>query len=255
MHFCFIDESGYPIPGQNDTHPVLAAVCFRSADIGDLTKRLHRAEIDSFGEDPGGNRKLKGKDMISERSLTERYDRRLLYVNKLMDVLDTYESTVFAVVMERPDYVPYQEEGMLPWQYRYLLDRLQLFGVKRRGPMLLIFDKVDDKKDGALAHGFKGFLFKHLGGKHYQNIIEMPLFVSSINTPFIRFPDFVGNAFREYYGRGLDTRSPNNDYEKWITELASRLHAKTVDFPIQGRKEYGVFRMSKDKFPKGPKSQ
>ena len=159
-----------------------------------------------------------------------------------------YDSAVFAVVMEHPNFVPYEEKDMLPIQHRFLLQRLNSFGHRKRSDVLVIFDKVDDSKDGSEANGFKGYLFKHEEGRQCTNIVEMPLFVASINTPLIRFPDITGNILREYYNHSLDVMKPENDFELWLEELGKRVHAKTVDFKNKNNVNYGIYQMTKDKF-------
>lgn len=145
---------------------------------------------------------------------------------------------------------------MLPVQHWYLLQRLNLFGQSKGTDVLVIFDKVDDSKDGSIANGFKGFLYKSTEGKSFEYIVEMPLFVASINTPLIRFPDLAGNILREIYNINLFSKTPSDCFEEWLLFLGHKIMSKTVNFhvKIQGRyiKFYGIHQMSKDKFRKRP---
>lgn len=251
--FCFIDESGYPKPSEKDPRPVLVSVCIKNTDIRQITQRLYKAELDCFGEDPLGTRKLKGKKLINERSLKPNYNNRKDYVEKFLDVLEMYDTAIFAIVMDKPDFVPYEEKDLLPIQHRFLIQRLDSFGKLKKTDVLVIFDKVDETKDGSEANGFKGFLFKHEEGKQLTNIVEMPLFVASINTPLIRFPDITGNILREYYNNKLDAVNPGNEYEQWLKELGNRIHLKSVNFKNKFHINYGIYQMSKDKFIRRPR--
>ncbi len=248
MYFAFIDESGYPKPSEKDARPLLASVCIKPKDIRQITQRLYRAELDCFGEDPLGSRKLKGKNLINERSLKPNYNNRKDYVEKVMEVLELYDTAVFAIVMERPNFIPYEEKGLLPIQHRFLIQRLNCFGRLKKSDVLVIFDKVDDTKDSSEANGFKGFLFKHEEGKQCTHILEMPLFVASINTPLIRFPDLAGNILREYYNHNLDSKQPQNKFDEWLKELGVRIHLRTVNFRSRNHICYGIYQMPKNKF-------
>lgn len=256
MYYAFIDESGYPSPVEGDERPVLVAVCIRDSEIRRVTQLLYKAEIDCFGEDPSGRRQLKGKKYIHKRSLEERYNNRKEYVEKVLEIFESYNTSVFAVIMERPDFMPFEEEDMLPPQHRFLLQRLNHFGRSKDTDVLVIFDKVDDSKDGSIANGFKGFLYRSTEGKSFEYIIEMPLFVASINTPLIRFPDLAGNILREIYNINLFSKKPSDPFEEWLLFLGSKLISKTTNFKskFQGRyiTFYGIHQMSKDKFIKRP---
>lgn len=253
MYFAFIDESGYPKPSEKDAKPVLAGVCVKADDIRRITQRLHKVELDCFGDDPTGTRKLKGKNLINERSLKPNYNNRKNYVEKFLDVIEMYDTAVFAIVMENPDFVPYEEKDMLPIQHRFLIQRLNSFGNSKKSDVLVIFDKVDDAKDGSVANGFKGFLFKHEEGRQCSNIVEMPLFVASINTPLIRFPDITGNILREYYNHSLNIKQIENEFEEWLQELGRRVHSKTIDFKNRNHVNFGIYQMTKDKFIRRPR--
>lgn len=248
MYFAFIDESGYPKPSEKDAKPALVGVCVKADDIRQITQRLYKVELDCFGDDPTGTRKLKGKKLINERSLKPNYNNRRNYVEKFLDVLEMYDTAVFAVVMENPDFVPYEEKDMLPVQHRFLIQRLNSFGKSKKSDVLVIFDKVDDAKDGSEANGFKGFLFKHEEGRQCTYIVEMPLFVASINTPLIRFPDITGNILREYYNHNLNTKQVENEFEEWLKEIGKRVHLNTTDFKNGNHVNFGIYQMTKDKF-------
>lgn len=253
MYFAFIDESGYPKPSEKDARPVLVSVCIKDNEVRQVTQRLYKAEIDCFGKDPTGKIKLKGKKMINERSVKPNYNNRKEYVEKVLEIFCTYETSIFAVVMEKPQFVPYEEEDLLPIQHRFLLQRLDLFGQVKNIDVLVIFDKVDDAKDGSIANGFKGFLFKHEEGKKCANVVEMPLFVASVNTPLIRFPDLIGNILREYYNKDLDRNKPMNQFEEWLVELYQRLITKTINFKNGINTNYGIYLMKKERFMNKPK--
>lgn len=246
MYFTFIDESGYPKPGEKDARPVLCATCIKDQDIRQITQRLYKAELDCFGVDQSGGRQLKGKKMIDARSLADKYNNRRNYVEKVFEILEMFDTAIFAVVMEKPDFMPYIEPGNLPIQHRNLLRLLEMFGESKNSDVLVIFDKVDDAKDGAIAGGFKGFLFKHEEGKGFNRVVEMPLFVASINTPLIRYPDLIGNVLREYYNRRLDKQAPCSEFDEWLSELFCRVQARSYNFGSGKNKLFGIYQMAKE---------
>lgn len=143
-------------------------------------------------------------------------------------------------------------------QIRQITQRLHkaeidCFGERKRNDIVVIFDKIDDDIDGSVANGFKCFLFKHEEGKQCKNILEMPLFVASINTPLIRFPDFAGNILREFYNHKLDKNPPSNQYEEWLNNLGTRIKAKSMDFRNGGYTNFGIYQMGKEKFMRHPR--
>lgn len=250
MIFAFIDESGYPRPEEPYEWSTLVAVCVRHTDVRTLTQQLYRTEMAVFGPDMSGHRRLKGNNLVDPRSLSPHYTNRREYVDRVIGLLGSHGVGVLAVIMEKPDYQPYVEPGFLPKQYRYLLDRLNYLGEDRHDDVLVIYDKVDEKKDAEIANGFKGFLFKSGLGQTYTRVIEMPLFVSSQNTPFIRLPDLVGNILREFHNLNLHRRSPGNEFEEWLRALESSIATKCPDFRRGTQTYYGMYRMTKEKFPR-----
>jgi hypothetical protein len=165
-----------------------------------------------------------------------------------------YDFGVFAVVMERPDYVPHYTPHTLPTPYALLVQRLHYWGSANKQDVLVIFDRTDEASgDSSLAMGFKNYLFRHDMGKTFNRIVELPLFVPSDATPFIRFPDIVGNIFREYHNLDLNNRSSENDFEKWLCELYEKISKRTTNYPYKynGKSQtaFGIYVMAKNKFP------
>ena len=251
MYFAFIDESGKPNPGDSDKRPTLTAVCVKDREIKRVTQAIYSAELSSFGGTCEEKRKLKGNDMVHRRSMKHNYNNRKEYTEKVVDIITITEAYVFAIVMEKPDFKPYEKKGLLPVQYRYLLERLNTFGSYTDEQVLLVYDKVDDKDDGLIAEGIKSFLFTHGVGKQFNNIVHMPLFVSSINNPLIRLPDMSGNILRHYYGLELDQVIPSNEFEQWVNTLTHMVKSRTLDLKnLRGSYDYGIYSMRKDLFPR-----
>ena len=249
MIFTFIDESGKPEDMQHPTRPTLTAVCVEHRFIKIVTQRLFQIENIIFGEDRTGNRKLKGNNMIQQRSMMPNYSNRKQYTEELIALMKEYEMKVFSIIMETPEFVPYTEPGMLSIQDRLLLERVNAHGASKADDLLVIYDKITDEKDGRLALGFKNFLFKNVVGRRLFRIVEMPLFVSSQTHPLIRFPDLVGNILREYFVTGLDARSPTDDFERWVVDLYEEVKEMTVDVPnARGSIDYGLFEMPQHYF-------
>lgn len=252
MFFAFIDESGKALPSDANLRSTLNAVCIKDCDIKRITQLIYKLEIDCFGEPkPGEIRKLKGNDMIGKRSVKPNYNKRKDYTEGMIDILLDFETYVFSIVMERPTFKPYQSKGLLPRQYRYLLERLNSLGSHMDNQVLLVYDKIDDKDDGLITEGIKNFLFKHELGKKCDNIIHMPLFVASTNTPLIRFPDLTGNIFREFYILGLDQREPRDEFEIWLFGLYTKVKEKAINLKnhIRNEFDFGIYIMRKELFP------
>ena len=273
MDFAFIDQSGYPLPNDENNFSVLSATCIKDSDIKDITKEMRHIEFSIFGEPKEkdfGKTRLKGNDMTNRSTIMKNLSQRREYTENFVQLFENFNLYVFAIVMERPDFVPYgekppkeqelsEEKTFLSKKYQFLMERLHGFGLEMEKDILLIYDKVEPKKDDAFIEvGTKNYLFKHEIGKKLNNIIHMPLFVSSHNTPLIRFPDMASNIIRRYYNYNLHLEPPSDDHEEWIKNLYGKIHKRTLDIPILNRRvpdkesnlNFGIYYMRKNLFSK-----
>ncbi|MCR4436820.1 MAG: DUF3800 domain-containing protein [Clostridiales bacterium] len=247
----FIDESGHPRPKDSTKRPVLISACIRETDVKRITHDIYKIKMDLYGKQD----EIKSTDLIRRQTITKNRTINKEYVDRLIDLVENYDINVFAVIMERPDFEPYIEDGILPKQYFYLLKRIELFCRTHNYPMaLVIFDEKNEADDKKISIAFNNFLYKSALGKTFEKILEVPLFVSSGITPGVQLADIMAGIIRHYYENELDKREPVDEFEKWICRLYNIIKRKTENLkdPFKGFVEYGFFIMNKTTFPKSP---
>lgn len=245
----FVDESGHPIPTDPTIRPILLAVCINEIDIHELTLKINKIKLDVYGKD---DVEIKATNLIRSKTLDPRFTNNKLFVDKLIDLINSFNIKVFAIIMERPDFTPYTEEGMLHKQYYHLLRRIEFFCEKYDYPMALtIFDEQDRKEDEKIAIAFNNYLYKTSLGKSFKKILEVPLFANSKVTPGIQIADLMAGIIRHYYERNLNKITPSDPFEKWLCDLYDTVESKTENL-YHKYLEYGFFTMSKSNFQKCP---
>ena len=156
--FLFIDESGQD--HKESPYEVLAGVAVLDADLWDLIKELHDAEIANFGRRySDGERELKGKAILkkktftkalapsvvlpnevpslaklvrddgarqgSERNLKALSLAKIAYVTNVFSICENYDCRIFASIVH-PD-APQTAGGGLRKDYGYLFERFFYF--------------------------------------------------------------------------------------------------------------------------------
>lgn len=120
----FIDESGVPHPNDSTTRPVLVGMCLAERDHRRLNQALFRYKRDLLeSEEPID---IKGTSFLRARVLN-RQPRKWELTQRIFDLIANTNLCVFAVIMERPTRQPFIEPGTLPWQYRRLLERINVY--------------------------------------------------------------------------------------------------------------------------------
>lgn len=243
----FTDQSGTIHKNDSVERPVLLTLCMMEHDIGDLTRRIHNIKERIFGvEDENNPREIKSTSLLNPKSLTTRTNNKQL-ADEVIELMLSYEVKVFAAVMQRPDYdLPRENANNLPNRYRYLLERISYYANTRSSTGLLVYD--EDSKDKVLWLSINNYLFKHPAGKRL-NVLEMPLFVKSVITPGVQIADLMAGVVRHYYEKRLDSKSPDNEFEKWISSLYLNLSTLALNYPNdRGTTNYGFFIMPQNNY-------
>jgi hypothetical protein len=192
----YIDESGYPIPSDASQKSVLLAVCIRETDIREITQQLYSLKERIYAR----QNEIKSTSLINPKTILKNRTKNRAYTEGIINVLESVESKVFAIIMDRPSYVPHTEEGLLPIQYHRLLQRIQYHCEQRNTLMAMcVFDQTDDGRDKKYASGFNNFLYRSAEGRNFDKIIVSPFFVSSVVTSTIELPDICAGIVRNYY--------------------------------------------------------
>lgn len=248
----FIDESGHPRPTDDTKRPVLLATCINETCIRELTSQIYKIKIEVYGK---SDVEIKATKLIHKKTLDAKHTQNKLFMDKLMQLICDFDIKVFAVIMERPDFEPYLKDGILPKQYFYLLKKIELFcEIYSHQMALVIFDEQDRSEDKKISVAFNNFLYQAALGKSFKKILEVPLFANSEITPGVQLADLMAGIVRHYYEKELYQKKPEGEFEKWLCELFSIVRRKTEDLKetSTGFTEYGLFCMSKSRFPKTP---
>ena len=220
----FIDESGYPRPTDSTQNPVLFGVCINEEDIKPITNQIYKLKENLYGKQD----EIKSTKLIREATITKNRSINKAYTDGMVNIITSYETAVFAVIMDKPKNEIVVPEHHLPRQYYLLLKKIE-FHCKRHhcGKAMMIFDEIHEDADRKIADALTGFLFKTDLGRSFDHILEMPLFVSSAVTPSVQLADIFAGITRHYYEQGLDGCEPSTEYQKWIKDLYDKIYSKT----------------------------
>lgn len=239
----FIDESGYPRPTDQTTRPVLLAVCVHEGDIRNITNDISKLKMRLYGS----RGEIKSTDLLRRATIEKNRTINKEYAEKMMEILTSYDTAVFSIIMNRPDKPVQIPDGYMPKQYYLLLKKIETFCAwAHEGKMMMVFDQVHDGADKKLAESMNYFLFNTNFGNAFHHILELPLFVSSSVTPTIELADIGAGVVRKYYELGLDQKTCEDEYEEWINTLFKEIFSKTKNQKnkVTGYIEYGFQTVS-----------
>ncbi|MCI8334808.1 MAG: DUF3800 domain-containing protein [Lachnospiraceae bacterium] len=241
----FIDESGYPRPTDSTKNPILLAVCIHESDIKPITNQIYKLKESIYGKQD----EIKSTKLIREATITKNRTNNKQYVDSLVNLLENFNITIFAIIMDKPDKEIVTPDNHLPKQYYLLMKKIEFFCTHHHyGKALLIYDEVHEEADRKIAAALTGFLFKSQLGKTFRHILEMPLFVSSSVTVSIQLADIFAGILRHYYENHLDTSEPSTEFHQWLFELFQKLQSHTENNKQPGTCfiEYGFQKIGKN---------
>ncbi len=226
----FIDESGYPRPTDSTRNPVLLGICIRETDIKPITNQIYKLKDSLYGKQD----EIKSTKLIREATITKNRSINKAYTEGMVEIALSFDTAIFAVIMDRPSVKIEIPEHHLPRQYYLLLKKIEFYCRQHNlGKAMMIFDEIHEEADRKIADALTGFLFKTDLGRSFDHILEMPLFVSSAVTPSVQLADIFAGITRHYYEQGLNAHEPENDYQKWIKELYDKIYSRTENIPIK----------------------
>lgn len=220
----FIDESGYPRPTDSTMNPVLFGICIHEPDIKPITNQIYKLKDSLYGKQD----EIKSTKLIREATITKNRTINKSYTEGMVDIATSYDTAMFAVIMDKPQNQIVVPDQHLPRQYYLLLKKIEFYCRRHHwGKAMMIFDEIHEEADRKIADAMTGFLFKTELGRSFDHILEMPLFVSSAVTPSVQFADIFAGITRHYYEQGLDARSPETEFQKWLKDLYDKLYSHT----------------------------
>lgn len=236
------DESGHPHPNDSTQNPVLLAVCIHEEDIKAITNGIYNLKDECFGKQD----EVKSSSLVRKATIINNRTHNKAYVDGMVDLVSTFNTAIFTVIMDKTDQVIVTPEHHLPRQYYLLMKKLEYYSEKHKlGKCILIYDEVHEEADRKISDAITGFFFKTKLGRSFNHILEMPFFVSSAVTPAVQIADVFAGIVRHYYEERLDEHDPENDFQEWLSVLFSKLFSFTENNTIPNSKyiEYGFQKM------------
>lgn len=241
----FCDESSFPRPTESSDYSVLLSVCIRAEDIRGITQRVYQLKENIFGG--GTNVEIKAKNFVVPKTVSSDRQRNRDFVDKLFKIIESENVGVYAMVMEKPDYDPFVHPDKLPVHYTYLIQRVNAYANSKRRFVSVVFDGQDAGTDEIVSKKFYNLVYRAAG---LDQVIEMPLFVSSKIVPGIQIADLMAGVTRHYFNLKLNISKPIHPFETWIAEKYQIIESKTTRHKINGYNTYGIHIITKNHFPR-----
>ena len=257
MLFAFIDESGNPHPNDDSERPVLASVCINANMLRQLNAELFRLKRDTLGKDQF-RAEIKSSDLLTRGTFKNRPDKREL-VEAFFEMFRNFPLTMFAIVMYRPTMPVSTDRNFLPFQFRYILQRIN--GLVELTPDVdlatVMFDGNSDQSS-YLSERFSNWMFRSNWGRSLTRLVESPFFVDSKVTPGIQIADMVAGVIRKYQEYRLyDSVPGNSPFLSAISSYYDIVRRKSIDLPLMSRPEvlYGMYFMPENIHYRGQPSE
>ncbi len=259
--FLFIDESGQD--RRESPYEVLAGVAILDADLWNLIKELHDAEVAHFGRRySNGLRELKAKAILKRKTFRRATGSALLpnevpglakqslddgaangsarhvqalslakiaYVTDVFAICASYKCRIFGSIVDPK--APPTTGGGLRKDYGYLFERFFYFledqssdnGYPQQG--IVVFDELEKTKSHILIDQSHRYFKETAIGRHRANlVIPEPFFVHSDLTTGILIADLV--AYCLSWGFRLPTmaKPARSELAPYIEQLKNLRH-------------------------------
>lgn len=239
----FLDESGIPHPNDESSRPVIVSICINEEDVRGVSAHLYSLKRRLGTPDA----ELKGSKYITPRVFRNRPNEWEL-AESFFDLCRSLPFTLFAVVMEHPEQLPYgrETENYLPNEYRYLLQRINQLAEETNRMATVLFDgEGPTLYGGLLPKKFDSFLYRSAEGQSFTSICDSPYFVDSGLTQGIQIADMAAYVCRVYQENTLYEGMPRGDgYLSAISRHYNVIRDKTLDLTTpEGFSRPGIYFM------------
>lgn len=201
----FIDESGHPNPKDQNTRPVVVAVCFDERHARMISRRVHAIKQNTLGLERA-QAELKGRELLNKPNHRRRPEARAL-ADEFFTALRTLPVTVFVIVMEAPFSGQQQYDDRLENRFRFLLQRIEILSSEEDAMANVMFDGHSGQLSG-LSERFSGYLFRSDEGRANTHIADTPSFVDSASSTGIQIADMCAYVARVFQQNRLSTAVP-----------------------------------------------
>ena len=238
----FFDESGFPHPNDDCANPVVLAVCIEEAQVRAITAQIQELKRMAF---TGNDDEIKSNRLLTKSTFRRTRDKSG-FVEALFAALQDMPLTVFAGVMERPDR-PLPATHLLPVQFRFLLERINLYATSLNQRATLLYDgQAQGGPYGNLFAKFTNYLYRSSEGRALSAITDAPYFLDSRTTLGVQLADICAGVVRLYAEGNLQQGVPPGDA---LLSAISRFYAvvasKSADqTSSDGSLRRGIYRIT-----------
>ena len=193
-------------------------------------------------------------ELKSSRLITRPTFRRrpieVAFVEEFFNALLNLPVTIFAVIMDKPTLAPDKSNNLLPNQYRFLAQRVQLLAESQNEMATMLIDGSPFQA-GDLSIKFESFLYRSEEGRACSNISEPPFFGDSRASAGVQIADMVAGVVRLYEESRLFKKAPQGDaFLLAIRRFYRVIEQKTVNQTShEGHVRPGLFRMQATRDP------
>ncbi len=243
--FAFIDESGNPHPNDSSERPVLASVCLKADALRQLNSDLYKLKRELLGKDQF-RVEIKSSELLTRGIFKNQPDKKK-FVESFFEMFREFPLTVFAIVMHRPVEPVSTDRNFLPFQFRYLLQRIdRLVELTPEIDLATVMFDGDGDQLNRLSERFSNWLIRTDSGKSLTHLVDSPFFVDSRFTPQIQVADMVAGVIRKYQEYRLYEGVPDNSpFLSAISCYYDIVREKSINLPLDKDSEvlYGIYFM------------
>jgi len=232
MFIFYVDESGssnrHCEPLEDGQTPIflMASLAFKSSCWRSLDRTFQTLKRQFFSAEIGTRRaseyEVKGNDLVRPGNKTSR--RRHAFLEKSLELCQTYNGRGFAVVFRKNHVNPTAKHSQYNMGLQYMVERFDHFleetneGLSNHG--LMIADSRMKNLDLNVAASHLSYVFGHTQGMRYKRIVEAPTFTFSELSVGIQLTDiFAAALYAQHYRRHCSGIANASDYS----------HVKFVD--------------------------
>ena len=139
---------------------------------------------------------------------------------------------------------PKRDSALLPNQFRYLVQRIELLAETNDEMATILFDGSAGQM-GGLSFKFDSFLYRSEEGRASTHVTDAPFFSDSKASSGIQIADMSASVIRQYEQAELYRRAPTRDqFLLAIRRYYRIIGQKTIDQTSHdGYQRPGIYRM------------
>ncbi len=181
----------------------LAAVGLPRKSFNKLVDSVFFIASKYFGLQNARAVEIKGKRLLCtyeyRRQAGGTVSMKMAFARELLEVLRSYNATVFASVVESDRDVQLLCSDKLERPYLYLMERINGWATENNAIADIVFDDRGLKANSSVSESFTEFLVRSRSGRSWSGIMRTPLFAYSNCSRGIQMADLVCTVVNRYF--------------------------------------------------------